>query len=167
MHASCKRNRTDFPRQKHCRGVFLTLFHRVAGTLRGFFRKLLLPVALMRDQSGHQGGQDMTSLRSVPSRDLACMPKWAHFDCSTTIASQAEAAHLGNYFRSDIVVAICVCSVCKGLDLARKPLKEAALFILCLPPLPRFFLTFRKSDIDTDADRLHSSFREKSIATLN
>lgn len=44
------------------RTVFLTLFHMGPGTLRGFFRKLLLPVALMRDQSGHQGGQDMTSL---------------------------------------------------------------------------------------------------------
>lgn len=44
------------------RTVFLTLLHMGPGTLRGFFRKLLLPVALMRDQSGHQGGQDMTSL---------------------------------------------------------------------------------------------------------
>lgn len=74
------KTRANFPTLRRSevetpRGVFLTLFRRVAGTLRGFFRKLLLPVALMRDQSGHQGGQDMTSLRSVPSRDLACMPK--------------------------------------------------------------------------------------------
>lgn len=57
------------------------------------------------------------------------MPKWAHFDCSTTIASQADAAHLGNYFRSDIVVAICVCSVCKGLDLARKAQGNRYLYL--------------------------------------
>ncbi|CAK9821423.1 hypothetical protein ANTRET_LOCUS154 [Anthophora retusa] len=67
---------TDIRRCWHQKyASFLTLFRRVPGTLRGFFRKLLLPMALMRDQSGHQGGQDMTSLQSVPSRDLACMPK--------------------------------------------------------------------------------------------